>query len=464
MTTTSNAFMAFWREFRKDRLGMFGFSLLVAFCLAALVGPLIIPFSDASEKWQDITYWQDNPESAPPEWTNWFAAQKSTSTWRSASVKPNTEEQDGVVKGTAEVVYEWKADLPPRDVIVLWEGRGQIVYRLMVTRPDGQEILLSQNNIDMSSGGVNRESVGSNSSDQMLEWVRTVVGESAGYSIDPYQFSPIDYLFAQANETMAEERTALTGPYRFRLEYMALDGAQIDSLRLAVPGSVSGLLGTDKSKRDLFSGVIVGIRWALLIGILTSLLNVLMGVTLAIVSGYLGGWVDSVIQRITEFFLQLPVLPFIIVISAIFKPSIWFLIGIFCLFFWVGPVKPVRSMTLQIREETFVEASRALGASRLRIILRHIFPILLPFSFASIALSVPGIIVYEASLSLLGLGDATIVTWGQILNGAFSSQAFLSNMWWWVIPPGLAMALMGMTFAFLGFSLDKILHPKLKTR
>ena len=464
MKTASNAFTAFWQEFRKDSLGMIGFSLLVAFCLAALLGPLMIPFTEASEKWQDITYWQDNPESAPPEWTNWFATQKSTSTWRSSSIKPTTEEQDGVTKGTAEISYDWNADLPPRDVILLWQGSGQIVYRLLVVRPDGQEIPLMQNNMDMGQNAINRESIGSNATDQVLEWVRTVVGESAGYSIDPNQFSAIDFLFAQSNEKLVEQQVALKGTYRFRLEYVALDGAEIASVRLAVPGSVSGLLGTDKSKRDLFSGVIVGIRWALLIGILTSLLNVLMGVTLAIVSGYLGGWVDSVIQRVTEFFLQLPVLPFIIVISAIFKPSIWFLIGIFCLFFWVGPVKPVRSMTLQIREETFVEASRALGASRLRIILRHIFPILLPFSFASIALSVPGIIVYEASLSLLGLGDATIVTWGQILNGAFSSQAFLSNMWWWVIPPGIAMALMGMTFAFLGFSLDKILHPKLKTR
>ena len=91
-------------------------------------------------------------------------------------------------------------------------------------------------------------------------------------------------------------------------------------------------------------------------------------------------------------------------------------------------------------------------------------PILIPFSFANMALSVPGAILYEASVSLLGLGDATMVTWGQILHDALSGGAVLSGLWWWVVPPGLLIAILGMTFAFLGFAMDRILHPKLRTR
>jgi peptide/nickel transport system permease protein len=91
-------------------------------------------------------------------------------------------------------------------------------------------------------------------------------------------------------------------------------------------------------------------------------------------------------------------------------------------------------------------------------------PQLVPYAFASMALSVPGAIVYEASISLIGLGDATRVTWGQILQAAFSSGAVLQGIWWWVVPPGVAIAVMGMTFAFIGFAMDTILNPKLKTR
>jgi peptide/nickel transport system permease protein len=211
-------------------------------------------------------------------------------------------------------------------------------------------------------------------------------------------------------------------------------------------------------------GVIVGIRWALIIGILTSVITVLVGVVFGVTAAYFGGAVDWLLSRLYELIYLMPVLPFLIVIAAIFKPSIWTLIIIICLFFWSGVYKPVYSMALQIKEETYVEASRALGSSKWRIIFKHIIPILLPYSFAVMALSIPGIIVYEASVSILGLGDATKVTWGQILNDALNQGAVINQLWWWVVPPGLMIALMGMSFAFLGTALDKILHPKLKTR
>ena len=121
-------------------------------------------------------------------------------------------------------------------------------------------------------------------------------------------------------------------------------------------------------------------------------------------------------------------------------------------------------MALQIRTETYIEASRGLGARGGRIIFRHIVPILLPYSFAVMALGVPAVIVYEASVSLLGLGDSSIVTWGQILHDALAQGAVIDRLWWWVVPPGLMIALMGMCFAFLGTALDTVLHPRLKKR
>jgi peptide/nickel transport system permease protein len=233
---------------------------------------------------------------------------------------------------------------------------------------------------------------------------------------------------------------------------------------IVLPGKVSGVLGTDSQKRDIWTGVLAGVKWALLIGILTAIVSVSIGVIYGVISAYLGGWKDALMQRVFEVFVSVPLLPVLIVLSAVFEPSIWMMVVLMAMFFWTGSVKTVRSMAMQIKEETFIEASRALGASNFRIIFKHMVPILIPYSFSSMALFIPRAVVYEASISLLGLGDSQIVTWGQILSDALNSGAVLNGLWWWVVPPGLAIAFMGMAFAFIGFSMDKILHPKLRTR
>jgi peptide/nickel transport system permease protein len=253
--------------------------------------------------------------------------------------------------------------------------------------------------------------------------------------------------------------------YRLTVTALMLDPASVFAPpTVFVSGHVSGILGTDLSRRDIFTGLVIGIRWALIIGILTSIITVAVGVILGVAAAWFGGALDWLLSRLYELVYLMPVLPFLIVISAIFKPSIWTLIVIICLFFWTGPFKPVYGMALQIRTETYIEASRGLGARSGRIIFRHIVPLLLPYSFAVMALGVPAVIVYEASVSLLGLGDSSIVTWGQMLHDALAQGAVIDRLWWWVVPPGLMIALMGMSFAFLGTALDRILHPRLKRR
>ncbi|MCP4710926.1 MAG: ABC transporter permease [Planctomycetes bacterium] len=277
--------------------------------------------------------------------------------------------------------------------------------------------------------------------------------------------SPTKVIFARAAEGISRYPEALPGDYTIQVEMLLpKKGDSVEDIYFSLPGSVSGLLGTDNSRRDLWSGIIAGVKWALLIGLLTAVVAVSVGVIYGVMSAYWGGWVDSLMQRIFEVFISIPLLPLLIVMSAVFKPSLWTMIIMMSCFFWVGPVKTVRSIALQIKEETYIEASRAFGASSFRIIFKHMVPLLVPYAFASMALYVPRAIVFESTISVLGLGDATVVTWGQILRDALIGGAVLNNQWWWVIPPGLAIALMGMTFAFIGFAMDKILHPKLRTR
>jgi peptide/nickel transport system permease protein len=144
------------------------------------------------------------------------------------------------------------------------------------------------------------------------------------------------------------------------------------------------------------------------------------------------------------------------------KPSIWNLVGLLIAFGWPGTALVTRSMALQLKEETYVEAARAFGASHGRIILKYILPQTLPYLFASMALGVPGAILTEAAVSFLGLGDPTKITWGRILNEAQASMATVNGYWWWVIPPGLMIMVAGTTFIFIGYALDTVLNPRLK--
>jgi peptide/nickel transport system permease protein len=456
----------FWKEFTKVKSGLIGLGILLAFLLLAFLGPSIVPFPGAIDHWRDINFWQDNPQAAPPVWINAlpWVAKKGVASSLLGSPKYAEETQDNITVRTYVFSYTFGFDEPPRDVVVRFTGAGQIPVDITVKRPDGLEVQLYREQLDIAQGVLQRVSVARNCALEITDFVRTQ-NEELGAVMNPDLIKPVNILFSRLEPQMVDSPTALKGVYTLTVTALMLnDQFGFDTPSVIVSGHVSGILGTDLSKRDVFTGIIIGIRWALIIGLLTSIITVLVGVILGVAAAYFGGGVDWILTRMYEFIYLLPVLPFLIVISAIFKPSIWTLIGIICLFFWTGPFKPVYSMALQIREETFIEASRALGSRRSRIIFRHIVPILLPYSFAVMALSVPAVIVYEASVSLLGLGDSSIVTWGQLLHDALGQGAVINNLWWWVIPPGLTIAFMGMSFAFLGTALDKILHPKLKTR
>jgi ABC-type dipeptide/oligopeptide/nickel transport system permease subunit len=228
---------------------------------------------------------------------------------------------------------------------------------------------------------------------------------------------------------------------------------------LKIIGSVSGLLGTDAAKRDIFTGVVLGVRWALLLGVAVSFLTVMTGILLGIGAACFGGWVDIILTRIYEFFSLMPMLPFLIVLSAVYKPSLWSFAALALLFFWTRAFKPVYSMALRIREEEYIEAAKSMGTNRFYRAFRYVLPELLPYGFSIMALSVPGIILYEASVSILGLGDSSVVTWGQMLRDALSQGAVINRMWWWVLPPGLMISITGITFSLIGRGLEQMREP-----
>ena len=461
-----DSFSDFWSEFKKEKTGLIGLVLFGIFVFIVLFEPLLLPFEDANDKWRDITYWADNPKSAPPAWTNWFTTEKKATTERFYEYSTDEQDLGGMKVLEYTFDYDYQFDSAPNDIIVHAQASGAPLIIVKAIRPDGEEIELYNGSFNAGKSTKDfRLSVDNNSRNILYNFAAPFEAKESMKDVKADLIKTTDTLFAKAEEGILRRPQSLKGEYKIIIQSIFMnEDDNLESPYLIMPGKVSGVLGTDSSKRDVWTGVLAGVKWALLIGILTAVVSVSVGVVYGVVSAYLGGWKDALMQRVFEVFVSVPLLPVLIVMSAIFEPSIWTMIGMMVLFFWTGSVKTVRSMALQIKEETYIEASKALGASNFRIIFKHMVPLLIPYSFSSMALFIPRAVVYEATISLLGLGDAQIVTWGQILSDALAGGAVMSGLWWWVVPPGLSIAFMGMAFAFIGFSLDKILHPKLRTR
>jgi len=474
----ANKFKEFWKEFKKQKIGIVGLFLLILFITITCLAPLIAPIETLT-RWNDRTYWEDLPEQVPPEWINMFSSEKyATQQWLRLSkwYERITE------VGKAEYLYatySYMYDKPPSELIFkmtirCYKPEKPATVIIKVLRPDNLTITLVQIVLGKGTLPEGREfidiKVRITSKDKMfrqnvLSFVYKIDPEGASSIATLELFDPMYAIFSKAQKGMLFERTAepLKGPYQFLVSVFLSDSRDtIVDAQVVIVGRVYGLLGTDHMGRDLFAAIVWGTWAALAIGVLTSLISVFIGLIYGVVSAYAGGKVDEIMQRICEIMYSLPVLPLLILLAAIFKPSIWNIILILAIFSWPGISKVVRSMALQIKEMPFIEAAKVYGASRFRIVFKHILPQLLPYTFAMIALNVPGAILVEAGISFLGLGDTTIPTWGQILYYAQVHMATIKGMWWWVLPPGLAIALIGMSFAFIGSALDTILNPKLR--
>jgi peptide/nickel transport system permease protein len=238
------------------------------------------------------------------------------------------------------------------------------------------------------------------------------------------------------------------------------DGAGV--VRAVLGGTVFGLMGTDAVGRDLAEGLLFGLPVALTIGLAASLLSTLIGACLGLVSGYAGGWTDTLIQRISDVVVNIPVLPLLIFMVFVFRAQLWLIMLVLVAFGWPGLTIMVRAMVLQLRSSPEVESAVTLGASRSRILARHVFPHIAPFVFAQLIFFAPAAILAEAGLSFLGLGDPSLPTWGQILEHGFRSGGVFLGYWWWVVPPGLLIVLTALTFMLLALGMETVVDPRLR--
>jgi peptide/nickel transport system permease protein len=246
--------------------------------------------------------------------------------------------------------------------------------------------------------------------------------------------------------------------------------AQGDRLRNASP-SVDHLMGTDTIGRDVLSRLLHAGRISLLVAFTVVLISESIGSVIGAISGFYGGWVDSIIQRFVEFMITLPTLPLLLAVSALLRgieipfvprelSSVFIIIFVLTAFGWMGASRLVRGMVLSLREMDFIEASRALGMSDVRIILRHMIPNAMAPIIVNATLSLGGVIIIESALSFLGFGvQPPTATWGNMLN------EYQQDMWTQpakVFYPGLAIFVVSLAFNYVGDGLRDALDPRLK--
>jgi ABC-type dipeptide/oligopeptide/nickel transport system permease subunit len=239
---------------------------------------------------------------------------------------------------------------------------------------------------------------------------------------------------------------------------------QLDNLNFNILGTSWGLLGTDSQGHDVFSQLVYGARISLIVGLLSAAIGIGVGLAVGLMAGYLGKVVDEVLMRFTDMLLVIPTLPLLIILIAVLQghgtlPALILVIGFLG---WMGFARVVRAQVLSLKERPFIEAAKAAGAGTGHITVRHIMPNIVGLIYVNLALSVPAAILSEAALSFLGLGDTTVLSWGRMLNLVEEFSA--GKDWWWVIPPGISIALVSLSFVMIGFSLDAIFNPRLRQR
>jgi peptide/nickel transport system permease protein len=244
--------------------------------------------------------------------------------------------------------------------------------------------------------------------------------------------------------------------------YNPHERVQVSPEDILTPPDSQHLLGRDDAGKDVLSQLIYGARVSLIVGFTASFMSMFIGTTVGLVAGFFGGRIGNSLMRFVDLLMVIPDLPLMLVIIAVMGRGLLNIILVIGLLGWTYTARLVRSQVLTVKERQYVLRARAIGASSGRIILRHIFPQVLPLIITQAVLDVSVAILEESSLAFLGLGDPTLISWGSMLNFAFE-RAVSRQAWWFLLPPGFAIVWVSLSLILIGNTLDQIVNPRLRT-
>ena len=440
------------REFLKSKSGLVGIFILTGLIIISITTIAIIPTSTLQD-WNNPEKWISYPKTSVPSWMNFISPEKIP---EHKIISPEIFEtkNDGIFLISQQFGISFEYDDYPSDFIFETKTKysNSHLVQIKVLRPDGVTLELLSTTLPYSE----TETIHNQryfSTDDMMKKNLILQKNELDFSE-----GTVEMVFSQS-----DNEQILKGNYIFIIDtYGIEETVNVLESKMILGGKAFGIMGTDELRRDLAIGLLWGTPLALFIGISVSIGSVVVGLIYGVYSGYKGKKTDEVMMRFNDVIYALPALPFLIILAVTISNSIFLMVGFLMIFSWVGIAKVSRSMSLQIKTRQYVEAAKIMGQKDSKIIFRHILPQLLPYAFASIAISVPAAITTEAGLSFLGLGDPSFPTWGQILHDANTYGAAAQGFWWWIVPPGILIAITGLAFVFIGNALDSIVNPKLK--
>jgi peptide/nickel transport system permease protein len=426
-------------------------SVIILFLLAVSVYALItIPYSEAVRLWrggEDV--WYQNPKYAAPAWFNAFSSKKqpvsfsvrTTDGSMSKTITPSSDPEISTVDITYSFDYAY--DGIPQELIIYFTSqfidKFSFVSVSWIT-PDGRTIRIADMAADHSL-------TFRFSQDQKLQ--KRLKTEDV-----------MRALFADPN---SPTQAPLKGQYQLVINGTTFEKDATIDAEFVLHGELFGLAGTDKYRRDLMLPLLYGTPIALAFGLLAALGTSLLTMVIAAIGTWYGGWVDELIQRITEVNLILPFFAILIMVGTFYSRSIWLMLGVTILLsIFSGSIKTYRSIFIQSKESSYIEAARAYGASSSRIVFSYLIPRMIPLLIPALVSSIPSFVFLEASLAVLGLGDPILPTWGKVINDAFSDGALYQGRYYWVLEPAVLLMITGFGFAMLGFALDRVFNPRLR--
>ena len=423
--------------------------ILVVFLLVftALYAMVKIPYKEAIRLWrggEDV--WYQNPKFAPPAWINFFSSKKyaesfAVRTSDETMTKEVTPGAEGTSTMSVSYTFDFSSDYYPQDLILYLTSNykeKQPFISVEWLTPGGEKIRIVNT-------ALSRKQTYRFSQDAKLKT------KLKAKDVIPALFSD------------PKTGDLVRGKYQLLITGATFEPDSDINVEFVSHGQVYGLAGTDQARRDLVVPLLWGAPVALAFGLIASLGTSVLTMVIAAVGTWYGGWIDELIQRITEINLVLPFLSILIMIGTFYSRSIWVILGATILLsIFTGAIKSYRSIFVQVKESAYIEAARAYGASGSRIVFLYLIPRMIPLLIPGLVSSVPAFVFLEASLALLGLGDPVLPTWGKIIQDANANGALYRGYYYWILEPATLLMVTGLGFAMLGFALDRIFNPKLR--
>jgi len=471
----------FWEDYRRNKIGLMGIAILLMFILVALLAPWLTPYHPTQSKYLAESLAMPQWVTIFPQYSDLPPTTEILAHWsvKNGSNFVNVESGDETIIQYSGTGIE-KTDVylestflypytPPKTFKykVEWESllcnkTGYSLELIMVT-PEGSSYSLC----DSYYGLKPKKS-------QEIPLLREETGSTHRIKGDSWNLRVWDRLgwrITVESPTLANQVFHNKGEYHIFMHVIfetltsnATCEIIVKETQITIPGLTHGLLGTDHYAGDLFCQMVYSTRTSLMIGLFTALSITVIGVIVGVVAGYVGGVIDELFMRTADVVLCIPMLPILITLAVLFGANMYFIVLLLSMLWWPGVARVIRSRVLSIREKTFVVSARAIGASRSHIMLKHIIPNVLPLAFAALVLNVPSAIITEAVISFIGITPLQVPTWGKMLHYAFHAGAFQRLAWWWIVPPGLALMILALAFAFIGHAVDEIVNPRLRRR